>query len=74
MLYSEGIAPFKEDFSGTNLTSPEAIDVLTKQLELYQKGVTDRSIEVWNFPSGTISMMFMAPYFDSLISTLPSVS
>ncbi len=67
MLYSEGISPFKDDFSGTNLTSPEAIDVLTKQLELYQKGVTDRSIEVWNFPSGTIGMMFMAPWYEATL-------
>jgi multiple sugar transport system substrate-binding protein len=67
MLYSEGVNPFKDDFSGTNLTSPEAIDVLTKQVELYQKGVTDRSIEVWNFPSGTIAMMFMAPWYEATL-------
>lgn len=67
MLYSEGVNPFKDDFSGTNLTTPEAIDVLTKQVELYQKGVTDRSIEVWNFPSGTIGMMFMAPWYESTL-------
>jgi multiple sugar transport system substrate-binding protein len=67
MLYSEGISPFKDDFSGTNLTSPEAIDVLMKQIELYQKGITDRSVEVWNFPSGTIAMMFMAPWYESTL-------
>jgi multiple sugar transport system substrate-binding protein len=67
MLYSEGVNPFKDDFSGTNLTSPEAIDVLTKQVELYQKGITDRSVEVWNFPSGTVAMMFMAPWYESTL-------
>ncbi|MCA9838665.1 MAG: extracellular solute-binding protein [Trueperaceae bacterium] len=65
MLYSAGINPFKDDFSGTNLTSPEAIAVLEQQIELFKQGITDRSIEVWDFPSGSIAMMFMASWFEA---------
>jgi multiple sugar transport system substrate-binding protein len=67
MLYSSGVNPFEDDFSGTNFTSPEAIDVLTKQVELFQKGITDRSVEIWNFPSGTVAMMFMAPWYEATL-------
>lgn len=65
MLYSAGISPFKEDFSGTNLATPEAIAVLEQQIELFNQDITDRSIEVWDFPSGSIAMMFMASWFES---------
>ena len=65
LLSANGIAPFKEDFSGTNLASPEAIAVLEQQVALFESGATDRSIEVWDFPSGDIAMMIMAPWFEA---------
>lgn len=65
LLAANGVSPFAEDFSGTNLASPEAIEVLTQQVELFTSGATDRSVEVWDFPSGDIAMMIMAPWFEA---------
>ena len=65
MLYAAGIDPFKEDFSGTNLATPEAIAVLEQQIALFNQEITDRSVEVWDFPSGSIAMMFMASWFEA---------
>ncbi len=67
MLASKGVSLFKDDFSGTNLTSEEATQVLQQQLELYDQGSTDRSVEVWDFPSGSIAMMFMASWYESTL-------
>ncbi len=66
-LYSRGVDLFKEDYTGTNLTSPEAVEVLTNQVALFQDGSTDASIEIWNFPSGTIAMMTMAPWYKATL-------
>jgi multiple sugar transport system substrate-binding protein len=67
LLYSRGVNLFNEDFTATNLTSPEAIEVLTDQVRLFQEGITDRSIEVWDFPSGTVSMITMAPWYKATL-------
>jgi multiple sugar transport system substrate-binding protein len=66
-LYSRGIDLFKEDYSGTNLTTPEAIEVLSNQVRLFEEGVTDSSVEVWDFPSGTVAMMTMAPWYKATL-------
>lgn len=65
LLYSNGVQPFTEDFTGTNLASPEAIAVLEQQIALFESGATDSSVEVWDFPSGTIAMMIMAPWYEA---------
>ena len=65
MLASKGVNLFKDDFSGTNLTSEAALEVLQQQLELYNQGITDRSVEVWDFPSGSVAMMFMASWYEA---------
>lgn len=67
LLYSRGVQPFADDYSGTNLTSPEAIAVLEEQVELFRTGGTDSSVEVWDFPSGSIAMMIMAPWYESTL-------
>ena len=64
LLYSNGISPFAEDFSSTNLASPEAIAVLQEQVELFEAGTTDRTVEVWDFPSGSVGMMLMASWYE----------
>jgi multiple sugar transport system substrate-binding protein len=40
-LCSRGVDLFKEDYSGTNLTTPEAIEVLSDQVRLFEEGITD---------------------------------
>lgn len=67
MLASRGVNLFTDDFSGTNLTSEEAVDVLNDQIELFTQGLTDRSIEVWDFPSGSVAMMFMASWYEATL-------
>lgn len=67
LLYSQGIEMFTEDYSATNLTSEEAIAVLEQQVRLFEEGITDRSIEVWDFPSGSVGMMTMAPWYEQTL-------
>ena len=67
MLASRGVDLFTDDFSGTNLTSEEAVEVLNQQIELFNQGITDRSIEVWDFPSGSVAMMFMASWYEATL-------
>jgi multiple sugar transport system substrate-binding protein len=66
-LYSRNIDLFKEDYSGTNLTTPEAAEVLRAQVALFQNGSTDTSVELWDFPSGTVAMMTMAPWYKATL-------
>jgi multiple sugar transport system substrate-binding protein len=67
MLASRGVDLFTEDFTGTNLTSPEAVAVLQDQVRLFEEGITDRSVEVWDFPSGSVAMMFKASWYEQTL-------
>lgn len=67
LLYSEGVEMFTEDYSATNLTTDEAVSVLERQVRLFEEGITDRSIEVWDFPSGSVGMMTMAPWYEQTL-------
>lgn len=63
LLFSRGVGLFTEDMRSTNLASPEAVDIVTRQAELFQKGVTAPSIQVRDFPSGSVGMMITANWF-----------
>ncbi len=67
LLYSQGVEMFTEDYSATNLTSETAVAVLEQQVRLFEEGITDRSIEVWDFPSGSVGMMTMAPWYEQTL-------
>lgn len=67
MLASRGVNLFTDDFSGTNLTSEAAVQVLNDQIALFNQGITDRTIEVWDFPSGSVAMMFMASWYEATL-------
>lgn len=59
-MYAAGVAPFADDYSSTNLTSPEAIAILEGQANLFAEGITSNSVSVTDFPSGSVGMAVMA--------------
>jgi multiple sugar transport system substrate-binding protein len=67
LLYSLGGEPFSEDFSDSKLTSEESLRALNMQLGLFEAGATDPSVQVWDFPSGSVAMMIMAPWYKSAL-------
>ena len=65
MLYSKGLAVYGDDFSEANFDSPEAAEVLTQQRELVASGVTDRTVDGYDFPAGGIGMIIMANWLEA---------
>jgi multiple sugar transport system substrate-binding protein len=63
LLFSRGKGLFSDDLRSTNLTSPEAIEIVTKQADMFKKGITSPSIQVRDFPSGSVGMMITANWF-----------
>lgn len=59
-MYAAGVSPFADDYSSTNLTSPEAVAILQGQVELFEEGITSNSVAVTDFPSGSVGMAVMA--------------
>ncbi|WP_210530134.1 ABC transporter substrate-binding protein [Rubellimicrobium arenae] len=59
-MFAEGVAPFAEDGRSTNLTSPEAVKVLSEQAALFADGITSNAITVDNFASGAVAMQISA--------------
>lgn len=60
LLYSKGVDLFTEDFSATNLTTPEAIEALEQQVRLFEAGVADFSLPVAEFQAGDVAMTIQA--------------
>jgi multiple sugar transport system substrate-binding protein len=67
MLFSEGGEVYSDDFSEANLESPEAAEVVDKMAGLVQDGITERSVDAYDFPAGGIGMMVMANWYESAI-------
>ncbi|WP_428487143.1 extracellular solute-binding protein [Rhodopila sp.] len=67
LLRSRGIEPFNARLDGTNLTTPDASDVLTDETRLFAKGITDNTIQVLDFPSGAVGMMIFANWFKATL-------
>ena len=65
MLSSKGQDAFTEGFEGTNFASPEAIEVLDQQRQLVADGITDGSVDGFDFPAGGIGMIIMANWLES---------
>ena len=64
-LYSAGIDPYEEGFEGTNLGSDAAVAAVTDMKSLFDEGVTDRSVDAFDFPAGGIGMAIMANWFEA---------
>jgi multiple sugar transport system substrate-binding protein len=63
LLYSAGVAPYKPDLSGTNLTDPRAVAALAAQTRLFTNRATSDAMQVRDFTSGTVGMMIAANWF-----------
>lgn len=64
-MYAEGMAPFNEDYTATNLNTPEALEVLTGMVNLYTNGITSNANEVKDFAAGGSAMAIMANWNES---------
>ena len=65
MLSSMGQDAFTDDFAGTNLASEEAVEVMRMQRSLIEEGITDASVDAFDFPAGGIGMMIMANWLEA---------
>lgn len=59
-MYAAGVAPYGEDFKSTNFTSPESIEIVARQGELFAEGITSNSNIVDDFPAGSAAMVIGA--------------
>jgi multiple sugar transport system substrate-binding protein len=59
-MFAAGVPPFAEDGRSTNLTSPEAIQILSDQAALFADGITSNAIVVDNFASNAVAMQISA--------------
>ncbi len=62
LLYSQGVDLFTEDFSATNLTSPEALAALEQLVSLFDAGSADFSVDSDGFASGDVAMSIQASW------------
>jgi multiple sugar transport system substrate-binding protein len=67
MLYSQGADVYAEDYSEANLESDAAREVAAMQQSLVAEGITDRSVDGYDFPAGGIGMIVMANWLESAI-------
>lgn len=59
-MYAAGLAPYSDDFRATNFTSPESIEILTRQAELFSEGITSNTNITDDFAAGSAAMMIAA--------------
>ena len=65
LLYSKGMDLFTEDFSATNLTTPEAIEALQEQVSLYEEDAATPNLVVDDFNSGLVAMDIAPVWLES---------
>jgi multiple sugar transport system substrate-binding protein len=61
-LYSKGVDLFSEDFTETNLNSPEALEALQERVELFRAGSADLNVDSDAFDSGDVAMTIQASW------------
>jgi multiple sugar transport system substrate-binding protein len=59
-MYAAGVAPFSEDGRSTNFTTPESIQIVERQGQLFAEGITSNVNVVGDFNGGTVGMAIMA--------------
>ena len=64
-LHSAGVDPYEDGFAGTNLASDAAIGAVEDMKSLFDAGVTDRSVDAYDFPAGGIGMIVMANWLEA---------
>lgn len=59
-MYNAGIPPYSEDFRETNFTTPESVEIVARQGELFEEGITSNSVTTDDFAAGRAGMAIMA--------------
>ncbi len=59
-MFNAGVAPYSEDFRSTNFTTPESIQIIARQGELFAEGITSNSVTTDDFAAGRAAMMIAA--------------
>ena len=59
-MFAAGVAPYADDFRSTNFTSPESIEIVTRQAALFAEGITSNTNITDDFAAGTAAMAIMA--------------
>ena len=72
-MYAAGVAPFTADGRHSNLRSAAAVTILSKQAELFRRGISSGSVLAADFPGGGVGMTVMANWMkDTLRYSLGS--
>jgi multiple sugar transport system substrate-binding protein len=72
-LYAAGHTPYTADMRHTNLRSPAAVAILTRQAELFRRAITSYSVLSADFAGGSVGMAIMANWMkDTLRASLGS--
>ena len=82
-MYAAGVAPYRADMRHTNLRSAAALSILTRQVELFRRGITSNSVLAVDLAGGGVGMAVMAnwmkdtlrgilgPRFESTVGVAP---
>jgi multiple sugar transport system substrate-binding protein len=68
LLASRGVDVYSDDFMETNLDAPEAVAAVEDMAGLIGDGITDKSVDGFDFPAGGIGMIVMANWLKSSIA------
>ena len=67
LMLSRGAPIYADGFAEANLDGPEAEAALADLATLTSEGITDKSVDAFDFPAGGIGMMVMANWYESAI-------
>ena len=67
LTYSEGSDIYADDRSEAMLDGPAAVDAAARMGGMVADGITDLSVDAYDFPAGGIGMMIMANWYESAI-------
>lgn len=65
LLWDVGGDFLSPDFKKCVVNSPEGVQALEAELELFKTGGTDPSGSVWTFPQGKVAMIIMASWYET---------
>lgn len=68
-MYASGVAPYTADMRHTNLRSPTAVAIVSKQVELFRRGITSNSVVAVDFAGGGVGMAVMANWMKDTLRT-----
>lgn len=69
LMYSSGNEIYADGYSAANLESAAAKATVAQMAMMASEGITDLSIDAYDFPAGGIAMMIMANWFKSDLKT-----